>query len=132
MAFSKPSDVFIANVHVCLQSLACATLSILLQGYYFGNGTNVFHIPIVLRYFDDPTFRNDVYIQSLRSYTSEIYPVMAQVATFTGAFPIFLFMHVLSRWLLYVSVALAARNLGLRSIPGQWILGLAIADRVSR
>ncbi len=58
------------------RAFVCAILSIVLQGYYFGVGNNVFHIPIVLKVFDDKSFQDDLLIQSLRNYTSLLYVVV--------------------------------------------------------
>ena len=47
-----------------------AVLSLLVSGYVFGIKNNLFHLPIVGMLYDEPQFRGDEFIQSLRHYAA--------------------------------------------------------------
>jgi len=58
-----------------------AGLSIALQGMAYGFGDNYFHLPFLLRWYDDPQFAGDALIQILRGYTSGYLALLQALAT---------------------------------------------------
>src|SRR5271166_636270 len=56
-------------------------LSVVVQGFFFGKINNVYHIPIVLKLFDSPQFANDPFYQSLRNFTSLVWPGLSLITT---------------------------------------------------
>src|ERR1700679_2919241 len=53
--------------------VAAALLSCIFTGYVFGVSNQHYYLPIVERLYDEPQFKNDVFIQSLRYYASGIW-----------------------------------------------------------
>jgi len=72
-------------------------LSLVNTGFTFGISNNVFHIPLVLDWEHLPAFTGDAYYQSLRKFTSLVWPVVALVANDSNIETVFLAAHVLSR-----------------------------------
>jgi hypothetical protein len=91
-----------------------AVISISIQGFEYGVLNNIFHIPIVLRFGDLPQFGNDGFIQSLQSYASIVYPLMAKIANPANVKWIFLSAHLITRVANFGAFAAIAWTLGLR------------------
>jgi hypothetical protein len=94
--------------------LACAVaavVSVLVQGFQFGEGNNVFHIPLVLDWRADPQFAEDTFIQSLRYFVSNVWPFVRPLTTESNIYAVFLVLHVTARWLILVGVMLGLRTL---------------------
>src|SRR6185437_3238014 len=50
-----------------------AALSLLHKGFVFGIENNIFHLPIVASLYDEPQYHDDMFIQSLRHYSSGVW-----------------------------------------------------------
>lgn len=72
-------------------------LSLVNTGFSFGNSNNVFHIPLVLDWEHLPAFTGDAYYQSLRKFTSVVWPLIALIANESNIETVFLAAHILSR-----------------------------------
>jgi hypothetical protein len=90
-------------------------LSIVSERFYFGVNNNVYHIPIVLKLFDMGQFSNDPFYQSLRNFTSLVWPGLSLIATPANVHEVFLGAHIASRFLLYIACVLCLFQLGLRT-----------------
>lgn len=117
---------------VALSLLGClllAAASIGLQGFQFGVDNNLFHIPIVLRWYDLPQFADDAFIQSLRGYATPVYPLLSLVATEANILAVFLGAHLLTRALTFYALLQAARAVGLRGLwPAAALVALSLAS----
>ncbi|MGB6945136.1 MAG: DUF6798 domain-containing protein [Bryobacteraceae bacterium] len=91
-------------------------LSFTRQGFHFGIINNIFHIPIVLRLFDLGQFSQDPFYQSLRNFTSIVWPALSLIATPANVAAVFLAAHLVSRLLLYFACVWALIQMGVRSI----------------
>ena len=72
---TRSSQRFICWKHTFALAVVGAILSITRQGFHFGVINNIFHIPIVLKLFDLGEFSKDPFYQSLRNFTSIVWPV---------------------------------------------------------
>jgi hypothetical protein len=100
--------------------LGLAVLSWRLQGFAFGIDNNVFHIPIVLHWFDLPQFARDPAIQSLRGYATPVYPLLGLVANEGNVATFFFAAFLATRALTFYALLLIMRSCGLH---GRWLLG---------
>lgn len=109
------ADIGVApGVMVC--ALA-ALISLLFTGAIFGNGNHVFHLPIIHRLYDEEQFRNDVFIQSLRHYSSGVWLILAGSAKYAGdGQALFVFLLYLSRLLSFAGFLCCAQLAGLRTL----------------
>jgi hypothetical protein len=96
--------------------LVLAAASIALQGFQFGLNNNLFHIPIVLRWYDLPQFAGDPVIQSLRRYSTPVFPALSLVATEANVRGLFLACHVATRCLTFWALLQMFRSLGLKAL----------------
>lgn len=91
-----------------------AGTSVALQGFQFGIDNNVFHIPIVLRWYDLPQFANDPLIQSLRRYATPVYPFLGLFADPENIRTIFFSAFFLTRMLTVFALFQVMRACGLK------------------
>ena len=84
-----------------LLATIAAICSVVLQGFNFGISNNIFHIPIVLRFYDMPQFAHDAYVQSLRNFVSPVYGLLALAATEHSVGALFLASHLAARILTF-------------------------------
>jgi hypothetical protein len=110
-----------------LLALAAALLSIFAQGFEFGVDNNIFHIPVVLRWYDDPRWASDAFVQSLRNFTSYVYPLLGLVATRENLKSVFFVAHVVSRWAAFFAMLAIMRHLGLRRTGQLTLAALVLA-----
>ena len=114
-----------------LVCLALALLSWRLQGFAFGTDNNVFHIPIVLRWFDLPQFSGDPFVQSLRDYATPVYAFLGLFANEANIETVFFAAFLATRALTIYAMLLIVRACGLR---GVWLAaagaGLVLASAV--
>jgi hypothetical protein len=101
---------------VCIAAFCgvAAALSIALQGFEFGIDNNVFHIPIVLRWYDLPQFAGDPLIQSLRHYATPVYPFLSLFADAENIRSIFFLAFFLTRALTVFALFQVMRACGLK------------------
>ncbi|HEX4272712.1 MAG TPA: hypothetical protein VHZ32_15060 [Rhizomicrobium sp.] len=99
--------------------LLCAVLAAVsaqLQGFEFGIDNNVFHIPIVLHWYDLPQFSNDVVMQSLRRYATPVFPILGLFANDTNIAAVFHAAFLLTRGLAIFALFQVMRSCGLRNL----------------
>lgn len=115
---------------VCLIAALAAGLTIIVQGFVFGWSNNLFQVPFVERWFDDPAFAQDSFIQSLRFFASWVWSLAGLMAPAMGTEETFLALHIASRFLMMLTAALLIREVGPRGAVGLAVamLGLALAD----
>jgi hypothetical protein len=92
-----------------------AGLTVWLQGFVFGWSNNIFQVPFVEGWFDEPAFANDAFVQALRYFVSWVWPFAARLAPLLGTESTFLALHAASRFLMMLAAALLIRHLGLRA-----------------
>ncbi|MDB5445859.1 MAG: hypothetical protein JWQ97_1176, partial [Phenylobacterium sp.] len=90
-----------------------ALVSVALQGFQFGVDNNLFHIPIVLRWYDLPQFADDAFVQSLRRYATPVFPALSLVATEHDIRTVFLVCHLLTRAISFYALLQLLRSFGL-------------------
>ncbi len=89
-------------------------LSWRLQGFSFGTDNNVFHIPIVLRWFDLPQFSDDAFVQSMRDYATPVYTLLGLIANDGNIATVFFAAFLITRALTIYGLLLILRAVGLR------------------
>src|SRR5258708_12632949 len=88
-------------------------LSLGYKGFLFGIENNVFHLPIVGGLYDEPQYRDDVFVQSLRYFSSGIWLLLGGFEKHFGhTQALFLVLAYLSRWLCFVGFLCCASLLG--------------------
>lgn len=102
--------------------LLCALLSIGISGFKTGTGNNLFHMPIVERLYDQPQFANDIFVQSLRHYSSGFWMLLTGLVGRENMLNLFLPLQIISRVLFFVGVLLMAGPLGVADRRSQCML----------
>ena len=82
-------------------SLFFSLASCLLTGFSFGVGNNIFHLPIIFQLFDLDQFKDDLFIQSLRYYSSGFWHVLSGAHCFLDIKALFLFLFIFSRFIFF-------------------------------
>jgi hypothetical protein len=96
-----------------------ALVSVTQQSFVYGACNNVFHIPLVLRWAEDPAFANDQVVQSLSGFTSSVWLGLRLVATENNVEWVFYLAHVLTRTAALAALAWASASMGVRGLlPG--------------
>jgi hypothetical protein len=109
-AISIP-DTFLDTV--VLAAIASA-LSLLHRGFVFGIENNAFHLPIVAGLYDEPQYRDDLFIQSLRHFSSGVWLLLGNFEKYFGhTQSLFFVLTYLSRFLCFVGFLCCASLLGL-------------------
>lgn len=93
-----------------------ALISVAVQGFLFGVGNNVFHIPLVLRWADDPVFADDQFVQSLENFVSPVWLGIRLVATESNVESVFYLLHILTRAAALAALTGASFSLGIRGL----------------
>ena len=96
--------------------LILAVASVAAQGFAFGVDNNLFHIPIVLRWYDLPQFADDAFIQSLRRYATPVFPALSLVSDESNIRTVFLVCHVATRALTLWGLSRLVRSVGLGAL----------------
>ena len=107
---------------VAIPAILGAILSLIVTGFSFGTNNNLFHLPIVASLFDEPQFRNDEFIQSLRFFAAGPWLAMRGSASWIDPKILFGLLHVLSRILLFFGFLLSATTLGVTERRQQLLL----------
>jgi hypothetical protein len=111
--------------------LALAVLSIWLQGFQFGVDNNVFHLPIVLRWYDLPQFADDPVMQSLRRYATPVFPALGLISNEHNISAVFRVAHLATRTLTFLALAEIGGAVGLAGLRRLALLGaLALSSVV--
>lgn len=101
---------------------AAAFVSVAQQGFLYGVVNNVFHIPLVLQWADDPAFANDQFVQSLENFTSPVWPAIRLVASEENIESVFYLAHVLTRAVALAALAWASASMGVRGLVPRILL----------
>lgn len=91
-------------------------VSVAQQGFLFGYDNNVFHIPIVLRWADDPVFADDHVVQSMKNFTAPFWLLVGLVADESNVEWVFYLFHVAIRAASLAALTWAAASLGARGL----------------
>lgn len=89
-----------------------AALSLFVTGYVFGIANNLFHLPIIGRLYDEPQFRDDTYMQSLRFFAAGPFLLLQGADGALRPWSLFLILAYLSRLLTFVGFLACARLVG--------------------
>ncbi|WP_428553235.1 DUF6798 domain-containing protein [Reyranella sp.] len=99
-----------------------AVVSVAQQRFVFGYDNNVFHIPIVLRWADEPVFANDHVVQSMKNFTAPFWLLVRFVTNETNVEWVFYLFHVAIRAASLAALTWAAANLGVRGLLASVLL----------
>lgn len=106
-------DIPAALVETLAVAALGAALSLLHTGFVFGIENNVFHLPIVAALYDEPQYRDDLFIQSLRHFSSGIWLLLGGFEKHFGhSQALFFALACLSRWLCFIGFLCCASLLG--------------------
>jgi hypothetical protein len=95
-------------------AIPITVLSFLFSGYIPINFNNIWHIPIIMKDYDLPAFRDDQYIQSLRYFASGFWLLFAGIGNAIDI-RLFLFVGVVaSHYLFFLAALHFARSLEYR------------------
>jgi hypothetical protein len=94
-----------------------ALMSCIFTGYVFGVSNQQFYLPIVERLYDEPQFSGDIFIQSLRYFSSGIWLAIGAGPKFAdGGYALLLVLLYLSRLLSFIGFVCCASLLGINSV----------------
>ena len=102
-----------------------ALASVLVQGFCYGFVNNVFQLPIALGMTGWPQFRDDWFYQSLGSYTSAVWPLLARTGGRLATPAAFFCLHVVTRAAILASLWLLLKRLGVAAAE-RWLVGLLL------
>ncbi len=83
-----------------LSFAASAIISIFWQGFDFPAGNNIFHVPIVLDYFNSQEGPHDTFHRALQNYVSGFWVVMSSIVTERNIYAVFLAAHLITRFVI--------------------------------
>ena len=110
------------SAQIALICVAAALLSCIFAGYVFGVSNQQQYLPIVDRLYDEPQFKDDIFIQSLRYYASGIWLVIGAGPKYQdGGYVLLLVLFYLSRLLSFIGFVCCASQLGITSIRDRLI-----------
>ena len=100
---------FVSSELPCFAIIVLAAVSsVLLQGFGFGQATNIYHIPVVLDYFNSVEGPHDAYHQSFENYFASFWLWVSWITTEENIELVFLGIHLIHRvvllWLIYLIV----------------------------
>ena len=102
--------------------VAAALLSCIFTGYVFGVSNQQYYLPIVERLYDEPQFKNDIFIQSLRYYASGIWLTIGAGPKYQdGGYALLLVLFYLSRLLSFIGFVCCASLLGITNLRDRMI-----------
>jgi hypothetical protein len=108
-------------------SALAAVLSMLHTGFVFGIDNNIFHLPITAGLYDEPQFKDDAFIQSLRHFASGVWLLLDHADTHLGHTPaLFLGLAWLSRLLTFTGLLCCASLVGVTSRTDKIVFSLII------
>lgn len=118
-ASPKTETIAVALLRVGSLPLIClglALLSVALQGFQIGVDNNVFHLPIVLRWYDLPQFADDPVIQSLRRYSTPVFTALSWIVNEQNVSAVFFVAHLATRFLTFLGLAQIGCAVGLSGV----------------
>ena len=102
-----------------------AMISLWRSGFDFGVSNNVFHIPYVLGLDASKVFIEDQFYQSLKSFTSIVWPLLRLISNESNIYYVFLCLNFVSRCATFLAILYVVRNNGLKS-KIELVLGLGL------
>jgi hypothetical protein len=100
---------------LALLAMLGAVLSLLVSGYVFGIKNNLFHLPIVGMLYDEPQFRDDAFIQSLRFYAAGPFLILEGADKYIDPKALFLGLALASRFIAFIGFLSCATLLGIKT-----------------
>ena len=104
---------------------ALALASVLVQGFVWGWVNNVLQLPIALGMTAWPQFRDDWFYQSLGSYTSVVWPLLAATGGRLAGPGGLLCLHLITRAAILASLWLLLKQLRV-GLAERWLVGLLL------
>lgn len=95
-------------------SAIASIASIFATGFLIGVRNHVYILPIVNALYDEPQFANDLFIQSLRFFSSGPWILLSGIAKYVNIYWLFLCLNFLSRFTAFVGLLACATLLGVR------------------
>ncbi len=103
-----------AQIETLIVASFAAALSLLHMGFLFGIENNLFHLPIVAGLFDEPQYRDDAFIQSLRHFSSGVWLLLSNSEKHLGhTYLLFFALTYLSRLLSFLGFLSCASLVGI-------------------
>ena len=109
LADSPEPDV----VGLVLIAVLGAALSLAVTGFKFGLSNNLFHLPIIGMLYNEPQFRDDAFMQSLRFFAAGPFQLLRGIDRHIDPSSLFLVLAYFSRLLSFLGFLACARLLGL-------------------
>ena len=122
-AWAAPARAVVASVAFAAPVLALA--SVLIQGFVWGWNNNVFQLPIALGMTAWPQFRDDWFYQSLGSYTSVVWPLLAMTGGRLASPGALFWLHVINRAAILACLWLLLKQLRV-GLAERWLVGLLL------
>ena len=122
-AWAWPARAVVARAAVAAPVLALA--SVLIQGFVWGWNNNVFQLPIALGMTAWPQFRDDWFYQSLGSYSSVIWPLLAATGGRLAGPTALLCLHLIARTATLASLWLLLKRLNV-AVLERWLVGFVL------
>ncbi len=104
-----------------------AILSLVATGYVFGIDNNSYHLPIVAALYDEPQFRSDAFIQSLRHYAAGPWLLLAGSDRILDPHVTFAVLAFVSRVLSLTGFLACASLLGVTGLAERLIFSVLVA-----
>jgi hypothetical protein len=105
--------------------LMLAWTSVMLPGFVFPYGNNIFHVPIVLDYAGSAEGPHDAFTRSLDGFVSGVWPTLSLLATETNIFWVFFGAHLAARLVFVAGCYGLIKNFGASRIVALALAGLA-------
>src|SRR5436309_13422124 len=84
-------------IAVAATVLVLAWTSVMLPGFGFPAGNNIYHVPIVLHYASSPEGPHDAFTRSLDHFVSGVWPVLGLIANERNVAWVFFFAQLATR-----------------------------------
>ncbi len=84
--------------------LVATALSVVRTGFHFGISNNVFHVPLVLDWAQQPAFEQDAFYATLGKFTSVVWPIVRWVVNEANVGLVFFVGHFVSRLLAVLAI----------------------------
>ncbi|ACI50546.1 conserved hypothetical protein [Gluconacetobacter diazotrophicus PA1 5] len=102
-------------------------LSLISSQYAGGQVNNFYHLPILAGLYNEPQFADDLFIQSLRFYSSGFWQILSGTINGPQVFGILFFFLILSRMLLFAGMLAWASLLGFDSVRERIVFTTLVA-----
>jgi len=124
---TSASGITRAEIDTLLIAVFASTLSMLHTGFVFGVDNNIFHLPVTAGLYDEPQFRDEAFIQSLRYFASGVWLLLGRVGHHLDHMPaLFLGLAWLSRLLSFLGFLCCASLVGIRTRADKIVFSLVL------